>query len=308
MNPSPCIRAFIRCLFAAATLVAFTLDASAQGKFETLKDIEIGLSGTTMMHVDMIRPTEPPASPMPVVFVMHSGGWKDGSYHNCIGRGDMYKKGFVVVSIEYHPAGVNARWPMQLQDCLRAVRWMRTNAAKYHVDPNRFAAFGESAGAHLATCVAVYGDDPRFQESENYPGVSAKLQAVVLGDGPLDIISSNKNHTNPKLKWNIENLLGGTLEKKPDAWKEACMVLHVSKALPPFFIWHGEKDNVISIDEAIHFVDALKREGVPVEFIPVKNGGHDAFGSKEADPGPNVVQDQMIAFLKKYLPPASSKL
>jgi dipeptidyl aminopeptidase/acylaminoacyl peptidase len=83
------------------------------------------------------------------------------------------------------------------------------------------------------------------------------------------------------------------------------MVLHVTKKLPPFFIWHGEKDNVIPIDEANHFVEALKKEGVPFEFIPVKNGGHDALRpvDKEAplEPDGITVLKRMTAFLDTHL-------
>jgi acetyl esterase/lipase len=290
----------------AVALIAHPVSSAfaQQAGVETIKDIEVGKSGDQMMHVDIQRSTKPQPNPMPVVFTMHSGGWKDGTHHNCFGRGSLWTKGYTIVSIEYHPAGPNARWPVQLQDCLHAVRWMRANAAKYNVDPNRFAVSGESAGAHLATCVAVYGDDPKYADKD-FPGVSAAVQAVVIGSGPLDILSSNRNHTDQKLKWNVENLLGGNPERKPEEWNEACMVLHVSEKLPPFFIWHGEKDSVIPIDEANHFVEELKKEGVPCEFIPVKNGGHDALRSVQKDaplePDGNVVLKQMTAFLDKYV-------
>jgi acetyl esterase/lipase len=242
---------------------------------------------------------------MPAVFVMHAGGWLDGSYHNSFGRGNLYSQGFAVVSIEYHAANKDARWPVQLQDCLRAIRWVRANASKYDIDPSHFAACGESAGAHLAACVAVYGDDPAFAAKSDHPEVSAGVQAVVLGDAPLDILTSETNHTNPKYKWNIENLLGGTPAQNPEAWYEACMVSHVSKSLPPFFIWHGDKDNVVPIDESVRFVDALNKTGVPVEYIPVKNGGHDAFTPMDKalpiEPDGKTLVEKMTQFLERHL-------
>lgn len=292
------------CLAALALYGAADSSAFAQGNVETIKDIEVGLSGDRMMHVEIRRPAVPPQHPMPVVFMMHSGGWKDGTYHNCFGRGSLWTKGYTIVSIEYHPAGPDARWPVQLLDCLRAVRWMRTNAAKYNVDPKRFAVSGESAGAHLAACVAVYGDDPKYADKD-FPDVSAAVQAAVIGSGPLDILSSRRNHTDQKLKWNVENLIGGGPERNPEGWNEACMVLHVTGKLPPFFIWHGEKDDVIPIDEANHFVEALKTEGVPFEFILVKNGGHDALRPVQKDaplePDGATVLKRMTAFLDTYL-------
>ena len=267
------------------------------------------MAGDQMMHVDIRRPISPQPKPMPVVFMMHSGRWKDGTYHNCFGRSSLWTKGYTIVSIEYHPIPT-ARWPVQLQDCLRAVRWMRANAAKYNVDPNRFAVSGESAGAHLAACVVVYGDDPKYADKD-FPGVSAAVQAAVIGDGPLDILWSNRNHADEKLKWNVATLLGGSPEKNPEAWNEACMVLHVTKKLPPFFIWHGDKDNVIPIVEANHFVEALEKEGVPVEFIAVKGGGHDAFSPVDKavpiEPGGNTILARMNVFLDKYLADPASR-
>jgi acetyl esterase/lipase len=291
--------------FLAISLVAGSAaPVRAAAAFDDLKDIEIGLSGTQMMHVELIRPTHSPFNPVPVVFIIHAGGWVGKNYAGGHGRGDLVAHGFAVVNIEYHPAGPGARWPVPLMDCLRAVRWMRANAAKYNVDARHFAVYGESAGAHLSACVAAYGDDPKFAEKENYPGVSAAVQAVVLGDGPMDILSTSKNHTG-KLEWNLENLLGGNPTKAPEAWNEACLILHVTKNLPPYFIWHGDKDQVIPIEGTIRFVQALQQAGVPVEFITVKGGRHDAFTPADKavpiDPDGRTIVNRMVAFLKKNL-------
>ena len=272
--------------------------------FDDLKDIEIGLSGAQMMHVELIRPNHSPFNPVPVVFIIHAGGWMGTNYAGGHGRGDLVAKGFAVVNIEYHPAGPGARWPVPLMDCLRAVRWMRANATKYNVDAHHFAVYGESAGAHLSACVAAYGDDPKFAEKENYPGVSAAVQAVVLGDGPMDILSTNKNHTG-KIEWNLENLLGGNPAQKTEEWNEACLILHINKYLPPYFIWHGDKDEVIPIEGTARFVEALEQAGVPVEFITVKGGKHDAFTPADKavpiDPDGQTIISRMTAFLKKNL-------
>jgi acetyl esterase/lipase len=297
-------RAWLTVILAFGLAAQLTSPLRAADTFEDLKDIEVGLSGSQMMHVELIRPLHSPFNPVPVVFIIHAGGWLGNNYAGGHGRGDLVAHGFAVVNIEYHPAGPNARWPVQLMDCLRAVRWMRANAAKYNVDAGHFAVYGESAGAHLSACVAAYGDDPKFAEKENYLGVSAAVQAVVLGDGPMDILSTNKNHTG-KIEWNIENLLGGKPEDKPEAWNEACLILHVAKNLPPYFIWHGDKDAVIPIEGTVRFVEALQQAGVPVEFITVKGGKHDAFTPADKavpiDPNAQTIIDRMMAFLKKNL-------
>ena len=293
-------------LLGSVVAAVFATGAYAQN-YQITKDMEVGLSGTQTMHVDMLQPNHA-AVPTPVIFMIHAGGWKDGTYHGSFGRGNFYDKGYTIVSIEYHPAGGNARWPVQLYDCLRAIRWMRSNAAKYNVDPDRFAVGGDSAGAHLAACVGLYADDAKYQEKDNYPGVSAKVQAVFCGDGPLDIITSEKANTNPKYRWNIENLIGGGPDKFPEAWSEACIVNHVSKSLPPFFVVHGDQDNVVPIAESQRFADEMTKVGATVEFIPVKGGGHDALAHPNAiSPTGTEVLRRLADFLQKHIGSAATK-
>jgi acetyl esterase/lipase len=272
---------------------------------EVTKGIEIAQVGNQALHVDMALPSQKSARPMPVVFTIHGGGWKDGTYHD-LGRlvGPLTSKGFIVVGVEYRPIP-GGKWPAQLEDCLRAVRWMRANAAKYSADPNHFGAWGESAGGHLATCVAIYGDDTRFADKGALAGVSAKLQAVAIGSPPNDILYSETNHLNKPYRWSVETMVGGTPEKNPEAWKEACPVLNVTKNLPPFFIYHGDHDSVVPLAESLHFVDALKKAGVPVEFITVVGGGHDSFSpadkTKPIQPDGLTLIKKAVAFLEKNL-------
>jgi len=271
------------------------------------KDIEIAQVDGTPLHVDMAVPLPAPEGKMPVLFTIHGGGWKDGTHHN-LGRlcGDMTSRGFIIVSIEYRPIPTSV-WPAQLQDCLRAVRWMRANAAKYQADPDRFAAWGESAGAHLAACTAIYADDPAFADTGAFAGVSAKLQAVACGATPADVLYSETNHLNKGVRWNLETLLGGPPEKNEAAWKQATCALNARKDLPPFFLYHGDRDNVIPLAESEHFAAALRSAGVPAELIIVQGGGHDPFSAvdktKPIEPDRAKLMNSIITFLETHLKP-----
>jgi len=295
--------------FAVAGLVWVVLlsfgNTAQAGAPVITKDIEIAQVDGKPLHVDMAVPSPAPAGKMPVVFSIHGGGWKDGTHHN-FGRlyGDLIAKGFVVVSIEYRPIPASV-WPAQLEDCLRAVRWMRANAAKYQADPDHFAAWGESAGAHLAACTAIYAEDPAFADQGALAGISAKLQAVVCGSTPADVLYSETNNLNKGVRWNLETLLGGPPEKRKAAWTQATCALNARKDLPPFFLYHGDRDNVIPVAESEHFADALKAVGVPVELVIVQGGGHDSFTpvdkTKPIQPDRITLLKDMVTFLETHL-------
>ncbi len=115
----------------------------------------------------------PPAGdePSPVVVFLHGGGWRLGSRHSA---GPAYAKadpgpfelvaqaGIAVASIDYRLSG-EAVWPAQLHDAKAAVRWLRGRASELTIDPDRIAAWGESAGGHLAELLGLTVDDPALE-------------------------------------------------------------------------------------------------------------------------------------------------
>src|SRR6202012_4574115 len=92
--------------------------------------------------------------------------------------------GYFLASIEYR-LRPKYKWPAQIEDCKLAVRWLRANAAKYHIDPDRIGCWGHSAGGHLVACMGTM-DDPKLEGTGGYPGVSSKVQAVADFDGVED--------------------------------------------------------------------------------------------------------------------------
>lgn len=151
----------------------------------------------------------------------------------------------------------------QIEDCKLAVRWLRANAAKYNVDPNRIASIGGSAGGHLASCLGVMGNESKFEGEGGYAGVSSKVQAVVDNNGPANLI------------WDMTRLFGATIAEKPELYKEASPLTYVRAGLPPFLVVHGDKDDTVPFAQSSMFVEALQKAGVAVKFIVVKGGGHD---------------------------------
>jgi acetyl esterase/lipase len=220
------------------------------------------------------------------------------------------RHGYFLATVEYRLSG-EAPWPAQIEDCKLAVRWLRANAEKYHVDPTRIAVMGHSAGGHLVSCLGTLGGETSLDVGE-YPGVSSRVQAVVDEAGPVDFtpdgrptIGTEKNDHPGLVK-----LFGGGYEERKDAWRQASSALHVTAETPPFLIVHGEQDHLVPIAQAEHMAAALKQAGIYYDFIRIKNGGHGLRAEKPtdppADPDPNAQQELIIKFLDEHLKKGAS--
>jgi acetyl esterase/lipase len=270
------------------------------------EDVAMGKGGNAILHCDVYEPKIAPSSPIPGVIFIHGGGWSTGSYKGGSTKPFLAQHGYVAVSIEYR-LSKQAPWPAQIEDCKLAVRWLRANAAKYHVNPDRIACWGGSAGGHLAACLGTMGDLPKFEGTGGYPGVSSKVQAVVDGSGPVDFVNGSeglKGSTPTQDAPMLVTLFGGTFAEKRAVYKEGSPIVYVKAGDPPFLVLHGDHDQSVPYAQAEKMVAALKTAGVPVQFITVHNGGHDgkaAPGLPPATPTADEVNKMALAFLDHYL-------
>jgi len=265
------------------------------------QNVVIGQGGGRDLHVDIAFPTAPPAQPMPAVLMIHGGGWSGGTHKGFL-PAELVAQGYFVATVEYRLSG-EAPWPAQIQDCKLAVRWLRTNAAKYHVNPDRIGCLGFSAGGHLAACLGALPDTPELAGQGGFTGVSSRVQAVVDESGPTDFTPEGRpllgeTKRDPSA---LVTLLGGSFADKPDIWRQASPALNVTASTPPFLIFSGEKDTGVPVNQALRMEEALKKAGVPVQLIRVKNGGHglhaDHPGDPAPDPDPKAQWAAIVAFL-----------
>jgi acetyl esterase/lipase len=272
---------------------------------EVLEDVVFGTVGGKELHVDIARPKQPPAEPMPAVLLIHGGGWSGGTHK---GYAPMWlaEHGYFTASVEYRLSG-EAPWPAQIEDCKLAVRWLRANAEKYHVNPDRIGCMGHSAGGHLVACLGTLGAESALDGAGGYPGVSSRVQAVVDEAGPVDFTLEGRPTIGTETKDHpgLIKLFGGSFAEKADAWRQASAALHVSADTPPFLILHGENDHLVPIAQAEHMLAALKAAAIPVELIRVKNAGHglrpDKPGDPAADPDPEAQHAAILAFFDQHL-------
>jgi len=194
-----------------------------------------------------------------LVFV-HGGGWTEGD------KAPLpvvpTQAGFLVVSINYrlYPA---YRFPAMIEDVKCAIRWLRAHAAELNLDTRRIALIGHSAGGHLAA-LAGLADESVGWDNGPHPEQSSQVQAVVEMSGPADLRSSYPS-------W-VNDLKASVFGEK--GMVSGSPVHYARKNAPPFLIVHGEKDDVMPVEQAVLLHQALTQAGASSQLIILKNAGH----------------------------------
>jgi len=232
------------------------------------QDVEYGKPGGEALLLDIYQPPERATYPRPAVVLIHGGGWSNFDKSTMRGMGNyLAHAGFVAVSINYRLLTANGnRWPAQLDDAQRAVRWLRANAARYSIDPSHIGAFGHSAGAQIASLLGLL--DTRDNSDPALAKFSSKVQAVVDVSGPTDFLTPRDADNEAGLA----NLFGGDKSKLPELWRSASPALQVSSSASPFLIVHGTEDNMVPLAQAQELYDKLRQAGVDATLVRVEDG------------------------------------
>jgi acetyl esterase/lipase len=224
------------------------------------------------MKLDIAYPTGEGAHP--TVLCVHGGAWRFGSRKE-LNRWIRYlaDDGYVGVAVSYRllPDG---KWPAPIEDCKTAVRFLRANASKYHIDKDRIGALGYSAGGHLVALLGLAGKDAGF-EGKDYLEQSSKLQAVVDFYGPSDLTKFGNDESAQKSTFSP--LLGGSYKDNPEAYKKASPINYVSKDAPPFLLLHGSKDWLVPPEQSRELYKKLKEAGAQPDLVEIEGASHGFF-------------------------------
>lgn len=216
---------------------------------------------------------------IPVIVWIHGGGWESGNKEPCPAV-FLVDKGYAVASINYRLSDDGA-FPAQIHDCKDAVRWLRANAERYNLDPDRIGVFGASSGGHLAALLGTSSDKKELEgTAAQYPNISSKVQAVCDVSGPTDLKKfAAFSATMPGIradapKQMVAKLLGGDISGKQGLAEQASPITYVSPKSPPFLIMHGEDDTLVPPEQSKLLTEALKAAHVDVELQLVPHAGH----------------------------------
>ena len=234
---------------------------------------------------------------LPLVVFIHGGGWIGNDKYADMGYMPntvtaMLKNGMAVASIDYRFA-MQAVFPAILQDCNKAVSFLYDNADKYSLDKSRIALMGFSAGGHLASLMGTSQNNKvrNFYFSNTYRPFQYKAVVDFYGPTDLVLLPGNEDEKSPE-----GLLIGAAPLLRPDLAKAASPITYIDKNDPPFLIYHGEKDSIVSNKQSKLFSAWLNYYGVKNELTIVKDAPH--FGTMY---DVEEIRNKVIAFLIQHL-------
>jgi acetyl esterase/lipase len=185
--------------------------ASNTGSVSVRENVRYALVNGQPLLLDVYQPAGHISGPRPAVVLIHGGGWTSLDKSTMRGMAPLLaRSGFAAFSVDYRLLqGSENRWPAQLDDVQRAVRWLRANAAEYDVNPDRIGAFGHSAGGQLAALLGM--EETRDNSDPALAKYSSRVRAVVDVSGPTDFTSQH----DPDGEAFLANLLGTDYSKNP---------------------------------------------------------------------------------------------
>lgn len=265
-----------------------------------INDIVYARIGDRALHINLTLPSSDTTKPRPAVIWVHGGGWSGGDYRmDPSAEFGLTKAGFVTGTVEYRLSG-EAKYPAQIWDCKAAIRFLRANAAKYGIDPDRIGVWGGSAGGHLVALLGTTGGIRQHEGIEGNLGFSSRVQAVCDLFGPTDFSEQGLKGYIPEVVAMIDTLLGGPVKENRGMARLASPVEFVSKDDPPMLILHGDEDPLVPMSQSEELYNALKKVGADVTLVKVKHAGH-GFGAKENEPSYAQIKKMVIEFFTKSL-------
>ena len=231
-------------------------------------------------RLDIFLPVRRPVDkPLPVLAYIHGGGWENGDKRDGLGRVAGFVEGgrYIGVTIGYRLSG-EARWPAQIHDCKAAIRWLKANAERFGMDPERIAVYGHSAGGHLVAMLGVSGGVKQLEGSlGQHTKLDSRVAAVIDFCGPTDFLRMNDfpsriDHdaaTSPESR-----LVGGAIQTHPDRCRNASPLTYVSPDDAPFLVVHGTRDELVAYNQSELLRTSLERARVPVALLTITRGGH----------------------------------
>jgi acetyl esterase/lipase len=239
--------------------------------------IEYSTPNGESLALNIARPAAD-SGPRPAVLCIHGGGFRAGkreSYNNLCMK--LAENGFVAATITYRLAPKH-QFPAAVHDTKAAVRWLRANAKKYNVNPEKIGVTGGSAGGHLAQFLGVTAHVPQFEGDGGNANQPSHVNCVVNVYGPSDFTKSYGKSVDAHEV--LPLWFGGNLETE---WKRHIIgspLYWVTPDAAPTLCIHGTEDKYVAHEQAVWLVEKLKAATVEAHLLTLEGAGH---GFKGAD-------------------------
>jgi acetyl esterase len=268
-------------------LISMNMTADAA---EIYKNVEFSQIEGVTLSLDASIPEASPSNgrgPFPAAIVVHGGGWVGGNRRIDVAPlfQPLTDAGIAWFSIDYRLATDPLRFGIAAKDVEAAIRFVKQHADEYHVDPDRIALIGESAGGHLASLAALNG------------GPSVK--AVVALYSPMDLVALAKN--SELIPAAIRNQLQGTPFEGLILARlgQLSPIEKVRSEMPPFLLIHGTADSIVPFEQSRAMCNRMQSVGAECKVFPVRGAGH---GIRRWESSPSIeapYKREMIRWLRE---------
>ena len=206
------------------------------------------------------------SAPKPAIVFFFGGGWNSGSPAQFEKQARHFaKRGMIAINADYR---VKSRHGVKVVECVKdakaAIAWVRENAQRLGIDPNKIAASGGSAGGHLAACTGTI----------NGFGSDERPNAMILFN-PVSTLASIEG-------WEPR---GSKPELSAERLGVEARVIspahHIGPQTPPTLILHGKSDNTVPYASVVAFESVMRKASRPCKLVGYDGAGHGFFNSKE---------------------------
>ena len=283
---------FLKIALALKMVDLIDLEPEVPADLEAFKDIEYKKIDSVSLQLDVYRKKGLNA-PAPAIIFVHGGSWRTGKRQDYLPYLiDYAEKGYVAVTVSYRLQQV-AKFPAAVSDVICAVKWVKTHAKEYGIDPERIALLGASAGGHLVLMAAYANNEPMFNDDPCPSEIDAGVKAVVNFYGPVDLTTPYAISRNE-----VKDFMGGTYDEYFELYHLASPITYVSEDSPPTLIFHGTIDSLVPVSQADSLDAMLTRMHVPHEYYKLKGWPHAMDLAKDVN---EYCQYHIDKFLDKYL-------
>jgi acetyl esterase/lipase len=285
-----------------APLAGCGFSAPADGqeaRIETIAYAPPDPPGSEGHLLDLYLPPGEPG-PVPVVLSLHGSAWmaENGRSGAELLAAELAPEGFAVAGVSTRST-FNARFPAQVHDVKAAIRWLRANAGRYGLDPERVAVAGNSSGGWTASMAGLTGGVAGLEGDVGVQGPPSSVRAVIAFSPPTDFLQMDAHMLDGGAEFNAllgitgghgdplspeSRLVGAAIASVPERVREANPITYVSADAPPFLILHGQRDPHVPYEQGVVLFDALAAAGVAATLVTLPHAGHGPWTGFLADP------------------------
>ena len=242
------------------------------------------------LRADLYYRDRKPPRTRPALIFLHD--WASGKHPVFCGERQaayLALKENVFFVVLYYRQPMEARFPAALHDLKCCVRWIRSIAEEYAVDPAAIVAMGSSAGTQWAGLAAATNGVADYEGADSFREYSSDVNLAVLKSGIYDLFGFAEGSA-------IAQIMGGTREEMPERYREGSLLHRVRAGMPPVLIIHGDKDETCPVKAAVATCERLQSLGIASELVVLEGRGH---ALREEDFIP--VLDRAAGFIREHL-------